>query len=75
MDAGELHNDGANEDGEPRESIFEHVEIDGFLIKTFAFHSGEGGQKVKNHTEHGKEHHAVIANLGRFLNALDGLDN
>ncbi len=44
VDAGELHDDGANEDGEPRESIFEHVEIDGFLIKTFAFHSGEGGE-------------------------------
>ena len=75
MDASEFHDDGANQDGKPREGVFEHVKIDGFLVETLTFHGGERGEEVKNYAEHGKEHHAVIANLGGILYALDGLDH
>lgn len=75
MDTGEFHRDGTDKNGDPRKSVFEHMEVDSFLIERFALSGGESGEEIKEHTEDGKKHHTFVIDFGGILYALNSLDD
>lgn len=74
-EAGEAHDDCADEDDDPAEDVFEHVEINGFLVKGVAAVGEVGGEKVDDDADDGEENHVVVVNVGGLEEALDGVSD
>ena len=72
VDAGEAHNDGADEDRDPGEAIFEHMKVDGALVERVAVASDEGGEEVEEDAEEGKDDHTIVVDFGGVEDARDG---
>lgn len=71
VDASKAHNNGAEEDSEPGQTIFEHMEIDGLLIKRMAVTGDAGGEEIEGNTKNSEDNHAVGVDLRRGEDALD----
>ena len=74
-DTSEMHDEAANQNGDPAKGIAQHVEVDGLLVDGVAAVGNVSGDSVNNDAEDGKDEHALIINFGWVKQTFDSLFN